>query len=110
MFNMVFADIIGLLNTGFLEEMIAMKPHEGLVLAVAVMVEVPIAMILLSRVLPYSANRKANLAGGVFTIVWVVGGGNTSLSYIFFATIEVVALCGILRLAWLWRENEQYVA
>lgn len=107
MFTMVFADIIGFLNTGFLEQMIAMKPHEGLVLAVAVMVEIPIAMIVLSRFLPTKHNRRANIAGGVFTIVWVIGGGNLSLSYIFFATIETAALLGIIRLAWQWREEAQ---
>lgn len=84
MVNMVFADIIGFLNTGFLEQMIAMKTHGGLVLAVAVIAEILILMIILARFLPYKLNRKVNLAGGIFTILWVVGGGNTNLSYIFF--------------------------
>jgi hypothetical protein len=105
MFNMVFADIIGFLNTGFLEEMIAMKPHEGLVLALAVMVEIPILMIILARFLPHKLNRMANLTGGMFTILWVVGGGNMSLSYIFFATIEVAVLLVILWIAWTWKRE-----
>lgn len=105
MFNMIFADVIGFMNTGFLEQMITMKPHEGLVLVVSLMVEIPIAMILCSRFLPYKANRLANLTAGLFTIAWVIGGGNTSLSYIFFATIEVTATLSIMWMAWKWVET-----
>jgi hypothetical protein len=84
MFNMVFADIVGFLNPGTLEEMIAMKPDQGLLLAFSMLLEIPIAMIVLSRLLKYRANRWANIIAGVITILWVIGGGNTSTSYIFF--------------------------
>ena len=106
MFNMVFADIVGFLNPGTLEEMIAMKPAQGLLLVFSILVEIQIAMILLSRVLKYRANRWANIIGGAITILWVIGGGNISLSYIFFATIEVVCMLLIVWYAWKWIEQE----
>jgi len=106
MFNMVFADIVGLLNPGTLEEMMAMKPAQGLLLVFSILVEIPIAMIVLSRVLKYRANRWANIIGGAITILWVIGGGNISLSYIFFATIEVVCMLLIVWYAWKWIEQE----
>lgn len=106
MFNMVFADIVGFLNPGALEEMIAMKPAQGLLLVFSILLEIPIAMIVLSRLLKYRANRWANIIAGVITILWVIGGGNTSVSYIFFATIEVACMLLIIWYAWKWTEQE----
>ena len=105
-FNMVFADIVGFLNPGALEEMIAMKPAQGLLLVFSILLEIPISMIVLSRLLKYRANRWANIIAGVITILWVIGGGNTSVSYIFFATIEVVCMLLIVWYAWKWTEQE----
>jgi len=106
MFNMVFADIVGFLNPGALEEMIAMRPAQGLLLVFSILLEIPIAMIVLSRLLKYRANRWANIIAGVITILWVIGGGNTSVSYIFFATIEVACMLLIVWYAWKWTEQE----
>ena len=102
MFNMVFADIVGFLNPGALEEMMAMRPNQGMLLAFSILLEIPIAMIVLSRLLKYKINRWANIIAGAVTIVWVVGGGNTNVSYLFFATIEVVCMLLIIWYAWKW--------
>jgi hypothetical protein len=116
MFNMVFADIVGLLNPGTLEEMMAMQPSQGLLLVFSILVEIPIAMIVLSRLLKYRANRWANILAGVITILWVIGGGNASVTYIFFATIEVACMLLIIWFAWKWRapaarvESETYTS
>jgi len=106
MFNMVFADIVGFLNPGALEEMIAMRPAQGLLLAFSILLEVPIAMIVLSRVLKYRVNRWANIVAGAITILFVIGGGNISISYIFFATIEVLCILLIIWYAWKWPDQE----
>jgi hypothetical protein len=104
MFNMAFADIVGFLTPGTLQGMMEMKPAQGLLLAFSIMLEIPIAMIVLSRLLRYRANRWANIIAGVITILWVVGGGTFSVSYIFFATIEVACMLLIIWYAWSWRE------
>ena len=106
MFNMAFADIVGLLSSGALEEMMAMKPNQGLLLTFSILLEIPIAMIVLSRLLKYRANRLANIIAGVITIFWVIGGGNTSFSYVFFAAIEVSSVLFIIWCAWKWTELE----
>jgi hypothetical protein len=106
MFNMVFADIVGLLNPGALENMMAMKPSQGLLLAFSILLEIPIAMIVLARLLKYRTNRWANIIASAITIFYVVVGGNTSLSYIFFATIEVACLLLIIWYAWKWTQQE----
>lgn len=108
MFNMAFADIVGFLNPGTLEEMMAMKPDQGLLLTFSIFLEIPIAMIVLSRLLKYRANRLANIMASVTTILWVIGGGNTSLPYVFFATIEVSCMAYIVWCARKWVEPEAH--
>ena len=104
--NIAFADIVGFMNPGALQSIISgsvgFKITQELMLAFAVLLEIPIAMIFLSRVLKDRANRWANIVAAVITTGFVVSGGNTSLSYIFFATIEVVAMLFILWYAWKW--------
>lgn len=75
-------------------------------LLAAVCLEIPIAMVLLSRLLKYRINRWANIIAGVFTILFVIGGGSATPNYIFFATIEVVCLLLIIRYAWKWTNAE----
>ena len=75
-------------------------------LVFSILLEIPIAMIVLSRLLKYRANRWANIIAGVITILWVIGGGNISVSYIFFATIEVACMLLIVWYAWKWTEQE----
>jgi len=106
MFNMVFADIVGFLNPGTLETMMAMKPAQELLLLFSILLEIPIAMIVLSRLLKYRENRWANIAAGAVTILWVIGGGNPSLSYMFFAALEVACALAIAWSAWKWTEQE----
>jgi Family of unknown function (DUF6326) len=110
MINMVFADIVGFMNPGALEKIMtgAVGPEitQGLLLVFSILLEIPIAMILLSRVLRYRANRLANIAAGVITILFVIGGGSTYLSYLFFATAEVVCMLLIIWYAWNWPKQE----
>lgn len=104
MFNMLFADIVGLLNPGTLEEMMTMKPSQGVLLAFSMLLEIPIAMIVLSRMLPKKANRLLNIIAGVITVIFVIGGGNTSASYLFFSMIEVIGILVIILCALKWKE------
>lgn len=97
MFNMIFADIVGFLSPGTLEKMMAMQLSPGLLLTFSILLEIPIAMIVLSRALNYRENRWANIIAGIITILWVVGGGTLSVSYLFFATIEVVCMLLLTR-------------
>jgi Sec-independent protein secretion pathway component TatC len=110
MFNMVFADIVGFMNPGALEEIITgtvgLEITQELLLMFSILVEIPIAMILLTRVLKYRANRWANIVAGVITVLFVIGGGSTYLSYMFFATVEVVCILLIIWYAWKWPNPE----
>ena len=104
LFNMIFADIVGFMNPGALEDImtgnVGIEITQGLLLVFAILLEIPIALVVLSRVLKYSANRWANIIAGVITILFVIGGGSLELSYIFFATMEVVGMSLIIWYAW----------
>jgi len=87
----------------------------------AVLMEIPIAMILACRLLPFRANRLANIiAGAVITLVNgfltfvppLAGWGRPPAfpEYLFFATIETVATSVIIWQAWTWSGVEAEVS
>jgi hypothetical protein len=111
MINMAYADILSLHIPGTLEEVAKTSVSTGapisqLMLGGAIMLEIPIAMIFLSRVLKYKVNRWANIIASVITVAYVVGGGILYPHYIFIATIEVVCMLLIVWLAWKWTTPE----
>jgi hypothetical protein len=74
--------------------------------------EIPIAMIVACRLLPFRANRLANiiagtlltLVNGFLTFVPPMFGARTPAlpEYLFFATIETVCTSVIIWQAWTW--------
>ena len=78
----------------------------------AVLMEIPIAMIIASRLLPFRANRLTNiiagtlltLVNGFLTFVPPLFGARTPAlpEYLFFATIETVCTSVIIWQAWTW--------
>ena len=82
----------------------------------AVLMEIPIAMILACRFLPFRANRLSNIIAG--TVLTLINGGLTFIppllgertpalpEYLFFATIETVATSIIVWQAWTWPRTE----
>jgi hypothetical protein len=83
--------------------------------------EIPIAMIVASRLLPFRANRLANIIAG--TILTLVNGFLTFVpplagwgrppalaEYLFFATIETVCTSIIVWQAWTWSGVEAAVS
>ena len=91
-------------------------PHlpQWAMLGSAVLMEIPIAMIVACRLLPFRANRLANLSAGLvmtlingfLTFVLPLTNGDfrdpTFPAYVFFATIETVCTAVIIWQAWNW--------
>ena len=109
MFNMVFADILTFTKPGALEELWAgqagVQITDGLLLVFAVLLEIPIAMIVLSRILKPEANRWANTAAAVITTLFVVGGGSIDSHYLFFAAVEIACMALIVWSVWARRSS-----
>ena len=83
----------------------------GAWLAIAVLMEIPIAMVLLSRILKPTANRWANVVAGIIEtaavllaqfILPVFHLTGTSSYYLFFGALEVVCTALIVWYAWRW--------
>jgi hypothetical protein len=108
MINMIYADIVTFMRADALEGFLA-GSAEGLaitppfLLIVALVTEIPIAMVVLSMLLPRRGARLANVAAGIFTIVYVWGGASLAPYYILFGTVETIACLLAIRWAWSWR-------
>ena len=107
MINMLKADILSLFIPGSAEEVARTSANAGasipqLMLGAAVMGQLAIAMIILSRILKYRLNRWLNIITAIITIVFVVGPGASYPHYIFIATVEVLCLALIIWNAWKW--------
>lgn len=108
LFNMLFRDLHEFARTGFIEELLAMTSggaeiSEGLLLAAALVLQIPIWMIFLTHVLRETANRWANGIAATITLAMVVGNNlSPDLDDAFFAGVECLALLAIMGYAWRW--------
>jgi hypothetical protein len=109
MFNYLYCDVLSLFDPAVLRDVVtgssssgSVQMTPGLLMASAVLMEIPIAMILLSRVLTYRANRWANVIAAGFMAVVQIGSlfvGTPTSYYLFFTVIEVGTLGLIAALA-----------
>ena len=110
--NYLYCDVISLMDPELLPLYLrgnvnGLELTPGFLLGAAILIEIPIAMVLLSRVLPYGTNRWANIAAG--TIMTAVQSatlfvGAPAPYYLFFSVIEIATTVLIVWFAWTWRE------
>ena len=108
LFNMAYADILSLMDATSdirkrLDGGILLSSNE--LLMGALLMETAIAMILLSRYLPRKINKWVNVVAVIINTFAVVTGGH-GVYYIFFATIEVLAMLYIAWISWSWKDAE----
>jgi hypothetical protein len=110
MINMLKADILSLFIPGVTDELVNFSASVGasipqLMLFGAVMGNLAIAMIILSRVLKYGINRWVNIVVGIVIIAYIWGGSSYP-HYIFIASVETLCLLLIVWFAARWRNPE----
>jgi hypothetical protein len=106
--NMLYADVLSFLNADFLRGLLTgyaenVRITQTLLVGSAVMVEIPILMVLLSRTLPPAPNRWVNIVVAPLTAAFVVVGGSTRPHYLVLAAVELVCLGLIAWQAGRWR-------
>jgi hypothetical protein len=109
MINMLKADILSLYIPGAADEVARTAgetPITQLMLGGAIMMEISIVMIILSRVLNYRVNRWVNIITSIITIAFVWGGASPNPHYIFIAAVETICLLLIIWNAWRWSAQE----
>ena len=118
--NYLYADVLALFAIAGSPNSFEPLPKWAL-MGSAVLMEIPIAMILSSRLLPFRANRLANIiAGAILTLVngfltfvaplLGLGRPPAFAEYLFFATIETVCTVVIIWQAWTWSGGEAAVS
>ncbi len=111
MFCIAYADIIGFIEPGTLQKIIdgnvGFEITPVMIVMISLLQAIPIALIVINRLFRRGVSRWLNVAAAVLTLLYVLGGGNwESASYPVFAALEVIAMLGILWLAWTWRKDE----
>ncbi|MFI5098948.1 MAG: DUF6326 family protein [Actinomycetes bacterium] len=118
MFNYLYCDLLGLMDSGSLKQYLTghvngIDVTQGFLLGAAVLMEIPIAMIVLSRVLKPKTNRRANIAAGAFMTVVQIASlfvGSLTMFYAFFSVIEIACTAFIVWYAWTWHVSEVHPA
>jgi hypothetical protein len=108
--NYLYADVVALYDPAFLRQLMtgavgSIQFTQGLLLVISAEVEIPIAMVLLSRILKSRTNRWANIiAGTIMTAVQVstLFVGTPTLYYAFFSALEIASTLFIIWYAWRW--------
>ncbi|MEM1324518.1 MAG: DUF6326 family protein [Bacteroidota bacterium] len=101
LFNTILRDLHEFPTEGYIEEMMNLNLSEELMLLFAFVVEVPIAMIVLARILSPTWNKWMNTIAVVLTslgILYTLPTGH--LDEFFFAAASATAFVFIIRTAW----------
>jgi Family of unknown function (DUF6326) len=109
--NYLYCDVVSLMDPNLLKQYLtgtvgSMKFTPGLLLGAGVLMAMWIAMVLLSRVLKYGANRWVNIiAGALATLVQLATLVLTppAMYYLFFSVIEMAGTLLIVWFALRWR-------
>ncbi len=111
--NYIFCDVFTLFYAPNLQQFLTgfaggMELTQGFLLTFAIIMELAMLMILLSRVLNYSLNRRLNISGGIlFTLIQAstLLSGDFTLHYLFFSMIEIATTGYICWIAWNWKNT-----
>lgn len=113
--NYIYCDVLAHMESTTLRGLItgtigSIQVTQGFLLTAAIMMEIPFAMIILTRVLKYRASRRANIIAGAIMAVIQVGtmgmGTAPTLYYLFYSAIEIACTLFIIWYAWKWTNPE----
>ncbi|MBI5869384.1 MAG: hypothetical protein HZB44_00255 [Actinobacteria bacterium] len=113
MFNYLYCDVLALMDPESLQQFLTgsidgIDVTQQFLLQASVLMEIPIAMVLLSRILQYRVNRWANIvAGTIMTVVQFATlffGSSPTYYYLFFSVIEIACTASIVWFAWKWSQ------
>lgn len=111
--NFMFCDIFTLMHSADLQNFLKgsvdnMQITQEFLLGFAIVMEIPLIMILLSKILPNKPNRIIQIIAGLFLFIihsWSLTVGNVSLHYWFFSIVELSLLAVIVWQAISWKTN-----
>ncbi len=116
--NYIYCDALTNMESVVLKDLLTgslagMAITESFLLMAGLLMEIPFVMIVLSRILPFRANRWANIIAGTIMIMVQAGtigiGSPPTLHYIFFSIIEITGNALIVLCAVKWRDAEKAI-
>ena len=118
MFNYLYCDIVGLMDPELLNQYLngnvdGLELTPGFLLGAAVLMEIPISVIVLSRITNERTSRWLNIvAGTVMTLVQSASllVGTPAMYYAFFSVIEIACTALIAWYAWKWKTRPALAA
>lgn len=111
--NYIYCDVFSLHHAPTLQQLLTgeaggMVITEQFLLYFAFIMQIPMIMILLSRILVFRLNKYLNIAAAIITgsiQSWTVYMGG-ELHYIFFSIVEITTAALILYIAATWRQQK----
>lgn len=108
----LYCDVVSLMDPQLLPQYLAGNVNglhftAGFLLGASILIEIPIAMVVASRVLPRRIGRWANVvAGSLMTVVQLASlfAGAPAGYYLFFSVVEIATTALIVAYAWKWTE------
>lgn len=109
--NYLFCDVLTLMDPTLIQAMATgsfpgIALDQTFLLVSAIVMEIPMAMILMSRLLPEPLNRWSNLIAGVAMTLVQIGsfsmGTAPTLHYWFFSIVEIATTTCIAVASWRW--------
>ena len=109
--NYLYCDLLGVMDPNMLKGHLSghlgsITINQGFLLAAGALVEVPMLMVLVSRLVGFVPNRWANVIAGAFMTVVQAASlfvSTPTIYYVFFSVIEITATVAIVVIAWRWR-------
>ncbi|HAO50959.1 MAG TPA: hypothetical protein DCR35_17605 [Runella sp.] len=108
--NYLYCDLIGLMDASLLKQYLrgqveGMTISREFLLYAGILMEIPISMILLSKILPDKANVWANISASLVKTLVMVATlfmGTPTIYYLFFAVIEILTTIFVFVYALQW--------
>jgi Family of unknown function (DUF6326) len=112
--NYLYCDVLGLMDSEILNQFLIGKVDgleitKSFLLYGAILMEIPIAMVLLSRLLKHKINKWSNIIAAFIKTVAMIMTlfvGSFTGYYTFFAVIEISTTLFIIWYAWTWVSSE----
>ncbi len=106
--NHFFMGLHEFANPAFIEQLLGggFAVSDSTLLIAAITIELPIAMIVLSRVLPNNINWLVNIVAALFTIgLEMVSNPSPDLDNMFFLGAELIGFVAIIMISIRWRSS-----
>ena len=110
LFNIIFRDIHQMTLKSHLEMLLTgyyngMEVTEAIMLFGAIVVNIPIAMLMVSLYTKHHINRKVNIIAGCVMPLILLTSPPTDWDDIFHLSVELLALFSIVTTSYKWKEN-----